>query len=98
MFEGRLPSQKKGCPKGAYLGLCEEGLVNGIPVGSYTTSVDNKRYALRALSLLCSEPSLSGSAKVLWDRVLDMDGKAKAPNGQMQVVLALWQKGLLRKI
>jgi hypothetical protein len=89
-------SQKKGCPKGAFLGLCEEGVVKGIPAGSYTTSVHNKKYALRALSLLRSEPSFSGGAKVLWDRV--MNGEVKEPNGQMDVVLALWQKGLLRKI
>jgi hypothetical protein len=93
-----VSSQKKGCPKGAYLGLCEEGLVKGIPAGSYTKSVHNKKYALRAVSLLRSEPSLSGSVKNLWDRVQDIDGEGKAPNGQIDVVLALWQKGLLRKI
>jgi hypothetical protein len=26
-------ARKKGCPRGAYLGLCEEGLVKGIPAG-----------------------------------------------------------------
>lgn len=93
-----LSSQKKGCPKGAYLGLCEEGLVKGIPAGSYTTSVHNKKYALRALTLLRSEPSYSSDAKILWDRVMEMDGEVKAPNGQMDVVLALWHKGLLRKL
>lgn len=95
IFPDMLPSQKKPCPKGAYLGLCEEGLVKGIPAGSYTTSVHNKKYALRALSLLRSEPSFSGGARVLWDRV--MDGEVKKPNGQMDVVLALWQKGLLQE-
>ena len=71
IFPDKVPSQKKGCPKGAFLGLCEEGMVKGISAGSYSTSVHNKKYALRALSLLRSEPSFSGGAKALWDRVMD---------------------------
>ena len=43
-----LPHQeasiKKGCPKGAYLGLCEEGKIEDVPEGKYTTSEKNKRY------------------------------------------------------
>lgn len=35
---GESTSQRKGCPKGVYLGLCEEGLVKGIPKGKYTKS------------------------------------------------------------
>jgi hypothetical protein len=93
-----VSSQKKGCPKGAYLGICEEGLVKGIPSGSYTTSVLNKKYALRALSLLRSEPALSGDAIGLWDRVMEMEGDTKHPNGQMDVVLALRQDDLLQEI
>jgi hypothetical protein len=47
-----VSAQKKGCPRGAFLGLCEEGLVKGIPAGNYTTSKDNKAYAVRAAELL----------------------------------------------
>jgi hypothetical protein len=41
-------SQKNGSPKGAFLGLCEAGLVKAIPAGSYCKSVHNqaKAYAL----------------------------------------------------
>jgi hypothetical protein len=35
-------ARKKGCPRGAFLGLCEEGLVKGIPAGDYTASKDDK--------------------------------------------------------
>nr|WP_208889497.1 hypothetical protein [Polaribacter sejongensis] len=45
-------SQEKGCPKGTFLGLCEEGLVKGIPRGNYTKSVKNKEYALQAIEIL----------------------------------------------
>ena len=34
--------------RGAFLGLCEEGLVKGIPAGKYSASKDNKQYAVRA--------------------------------------------------
>jgi hypothetical protein len=44
-------SRKKDCPRGAFLGLCEEGLVKGIPAGKYTASKDNKAYAVRAAAL-----------------------------------------------
>ena len=47
-------AQKKGGPRGAFLGLCEEGLIKGIPAGNYTASKDNKAYAVRAAALLMS--------------------------------------------
>ena len=34
---------KKGCPKGTFLGLCEEGLIKDIPKGQYTKSIKNKK-------------------------------------------------------
>ena len=39
-------SQIKGCPRCAFLGICGEGFVKGVPSGKYTTSTKNKRYAL----------------------------------------------------
>ena len=45
-------SQEKSCPKNAFLGLCEEGLVKGIKKGKYTKSVKNKNYALQAVEIL----------------------------------------------
>ena len=86
--------QDKGCPRGAFLGLCEDGRVAGVPAGTYTRSRDNKGYALRAVELLAAEPGLADAGpKALWERV--MDGQPKAYNSQMDVVLALWQRGLL---
>jgi hypothetical protein len=86
--------QKKSCPRGTYLGLCEEGLVLGISGNTYTRSRDNKSYALRAVKLLEEEPDLANEgAETLWKRV--MVGKTKKHNSQMHVVLALWRGGFL---
>jgi hypothetical protein len=88
--------QDKGCPRGAYLGLCEDGFITGIPSGSYTKSRDNKGYALRAVEILEAEPTLADAGpKVLWDRV--MNGQSKVYNSQMHVVLALWQRGWIKR-
>jgi hypothetical protein len=97
IWQHSLSSRKNGSPKGAFLGLCEAGLVKGIPVGSYTKSIHNqaKAYALRAFALLSSDPALAGDRKTLWQKV--MDGKVKRHNGQMDVVLALWQHDLLQR-
>lgn len=84
-------ARKKASPRGAFLGLCEEGLVKGIPAGHYTTSKD-KDYAVHAAALL-AEGSQHWSISTLWQAV------AKNPqethNGQMDIVLALWKNGLL---
>ncbi len=86
--------QNKACPRGAYLGLCEEGMVAGVPRGTYTRSKDNKQYAVRAAQLLQHNPGLATAGpEQLWDRV--MEGNSKAHNSQMDVVLTLWQRGLL---
>ncbi|WP_420042219.1 DUF6979 family protein [Anaeromyxobacter dehalogenans] len=99
LFPSSPSSQKKACPKGAYLGLCEEGLILGVPRGSYTRSDDNKRYAVDAVQLLRREPDLADAsardsgATNLW--LLVMRGKRKTPNHQMDVVLSLWNHGLI---
>jgi hypothetical protein len=85
-------SQNKGCPRGAFLGLCEEGLVKGVPAGRYTASIDNKGYAVRAVALL-AEGKQSWSVNELWRAVVN--DPEKKHNQQMDVVLALWKNGLI---
>jgi hypothetical protein len=86
----------KNCPRGAFLGLCAEGLVAGVPAGDYTRSRDNRGYAVRAARLLAAEPGLAGEGpQALWDRV--QGGATKAHNSQMDVVLALHRHGLLAR-
>lgn len=86
-------ARKKGCPRGAFLGLCEEGLVKGIPAGHYTKSKDNKAYAVRAAALL-TEGTQSWSRSTLWQAVTN-DSEKKLHNSQMDVVLALWKNDLI---
>lgn len=94
LLAGRPDAQKKPCPKAAFLGLCEEGLVANVARGTYTTSRANKGYALKAIELLRREPTLARQgATVLWERV--MAGTMKQPNSQMEVVLALWDQGAI---
>jgi hypothetical protein len=96
LFAGKDAAQRKGCPKGTYLGLCEEGRVVGVPGGSYTRSADNKAYGLEAIRLLTADPTLADTgAASLWDRV--MAGREKRSNSQMDVVLALWSGGLINR-
>jgi hypothetical protein len=57
--------KKKGCPKGTFLGLCEEGLVKGIPKGNYTKSVKNKKYAIKAVTVLKQNKHTTFSPKEL---------------------------------
>ncbi len=83
--------QKKTAPRGAFLGLCEEGLVKGIPAGQYIASNQNKRYALRAIALLKQRTPCTISA--LWSYAVE--DQETPHNAQMDVVLALWKNGLI---
>ncbi len=87
-------AQEKGCPKNTFFGLCEEGLVKGIPKGDYTKSVKNKEYALKAIEILRKNTETTFSPIELW-RKLELGDKKH--NSQMDVVLALWENGLIVK-
>jgi hypothetical protein len=85
-------ARQKNGPRGAFLGLCEEGLVKDVPAGDYSSSKDNKAYAVRAVALLtAAEQHWSKSA--LWHGVTG--GAEKQENGQIDVVLALWNNDLI---
>lgn len=86
-------SQKKNCPRGAFLGLCEEGLVKGIPKGDYTRSVKNKGYAVKAVELLHQTSTLPKKSE-LWGKIT---GNKIAYSGQLDVVLSLWDNDLILK-
>lgn len=90
-------SQRKGCPKNAFLGLCEEGLIRGISKGNYAYKPDslNKMYAIEAVRLLRKNSALANDKNRLWKEV--MNGQRKSHYSQMDVVLALWNKGLIKQ-
>jgi len=82
----------KSSPRGAFLGLCEEGLVKGIPAGDYAASKDAKACAVRAVALL-AEGTQHWSRSALWQASTLDAGKQES--GQIDVVLALWNNGLI---
>jgi hypothetical protein len=100
VFLNAPESRRKGCPRGAFLGLCAAGLVRGVaPAESDDlTERANASYAITAAHLLAADPTLveQGPTK-LWRRVMTEQGldPSKQPNGQMDVVLTLWKSGLL---
>jgi hypothetical protein len=96
MFPTNSTSIKKSCPKNAFLDLCEEGLVKGVNKEKCTRSDLNKAYAIKAAEIL-REKNQQFKPKELWKAVLDrLDfGVTKRHNSQMDVVLALWEKGLI---
>jgi hypothetical protein len=92
LYPTSAAARKKGCPRGAFLGLCEAGLVAGIPPGEYTDSKENKDYAVRAVALL-AEATQHWSTTTLW-RAVTKDSQ-KAHDSQMDIVLALWRNSLI---
>jgi hypothetical protein len=87
-------TQKKTCPRNAYLGLCEAGAIVGIEAGRYGAPEDNPNgaYALTALSLLQSGEA--ADKQLLWSRVTAP--RRLSPDEQMDVVLSLWEQHLLQ--
>lgn len=95
VFGKGTASQEKGCPKGAFLGLCEKGLVKGVCPGSYLTNSatnKNKRYALASLELFKKEQVIPEDRRAFWRRV---PGTTKSMNGQLDVLFALAEAGCI---
>lgn len=96
IFEDSNTSRDKSCPRNAFLGLCEDGFICGIPPGNYTQSVKkenrNKEYAVKAVGKLREDPTFVDSTTRLWEIVTRI-----SHNGQMDVVIALWNAGLITK-
>ncbi len=92
VFPSNPASREKSCPKSAFLGLCGNGLVKGVPPGNYTKSRDNKQYAIEALKLLKMDNDLTEND--LWGQIAI--NKQKAHNQQMNVVKILFEKNYLK--
>lgn len=87
--------QVKGCPRGAFLGLCSAGLVEGVEPGTYGRGSKNAGYAVAAIAELRRSPELVEDPDTLWRRV-PKDDPNKASNSQMDVACGLWRAGLIR--
>ena len=90
-FPDSISSQDKSCPRSAFLGLCEEGLVRGVKSGIYLKNKKpslNKKYAIVAVKIFSKNTSLS--KKELWIEVRkELFLGEKSHNSQMDIVLAL---------
>ena len=93
VFPESPSARDKGCPKGAFLGLCSEGFIRGVQPGAYTRSSDNRRYAVQAAQKLRVAPSFAERPQDLWAEI--MQGKEKTENSQMDVVISLWKSGAI---
>jgi hypothetical protein len=83
----------KGCPRSAFLGLCSEGRVSGIPKGNYVRKGSlNSGYALIGLRYLQVHGDVAQTGLELWRTI----GFEKTYNQQMHVVLSLWREGMIR--
>ena len=87
-------SRAKPCPRGAYLGLCEEGLIRDVPPGKYQQAKSvEKEYAIAAVAALKQKSELADNVSRLWHVVMLMQNEDpnKSHDYQMDVVAALWK-------
>lgn len=89
-----LSAYDEGCPRSAFIGLCEEGMIKGIRPGSYglRTSNKNKYYAIAAANLVLSGNNTD--PKSIWKEVTKSEIQA---HDQVSIVIALHESGLLQK-
>lgn len=92
VFPASTDLQNKGCPRGAFLGLCNEGLVVGVPPGHYADPTKNGKYAIDAVSILRENRFLSSQPNLLWKKVA---GNTISENHQMDVVVGLWEENCI---
>ena len=92
IFGEHKSSAMKGCPRAAFLGLCEAGLVKGIPCGNSTKSKKNKEYAIEAVEILKENSADNLTSKELWSRITHNE---KTHNSQMDIVYELFKRGYI---
>ncbi|MFJ5437875.1 DUF6979 family protein [Pectobacterium brasiliense] len=91
--------REKGCPKSAFLGLCEAGYVNGIPAKKYLLrGGKNKGYAIAGAKVVLAHAAKIYQPEDLWLIIKEsIPARPDKYNQQMHVVLALKDAGLLQK-
>jgi len=92
---GSESSRDKGCPRGAFLGLAYAGAIEGVSGAYAADGGNNGRYARTAWKALVADPDLAFDSDALWE--LARRGGPAHQNGQIDVTIALWEAGLLRR-
>ena len=93
IFPSSQSLQEKGCPRGAFFGLCNGGLVVDLAPGDYSKLSKNGEYAVLAIEILRKNKFLASQPDMLWKKVA---GNTKTHNHQMDVVIGLWEAGLIK--
>ena len=88
-------SINKGCPRAAFLGLCELGVVKDIPSKDYKAGEDNERHALELLALAKENPNIT-AAECFRLYQNSNHSLPKNHNGQADVVISLLEAGLIK--
>jgi hypothetical protein len=86
-------SATKPCPKNAFLGLCEDGLVPGFdPMGAVycTHGTANKKKAVTALRMLSADAGWIDRKSEWWRKVAGPNGRPHQ-EGVLDVVIGLWR-------
>lgn len=86
--------KKKGCVRGAFAGLCDEGLIKGIDTFCCCKSPVNKEYAISLLRCLREHDELSANPKELWKQAIGEDKRINSAIAD--VVITLYKNELLR--
>lgn len=94
VFRHSPSSRAQGCPRDTFLSSCEMGVVEDVPEGTYTRSEKNEEYVTRALRTLREAPTLVDDRAGLWE--IATDGANIQPNSQMDVLVALRRRGMIR--
>lgn len=89
--EFKEASIKKVCPRLAFIGLCENNLIKGIEIKNSNKESLNKNYVIEAVKVLKNDER-NYTSKELWEEIGNKD---KKHNSQMNIVLALWEKGMV---
>ena len=85
-------SRRKSCPRGAFLELCAAGVIPGCPSRSSLLRGSNGEYAVRILEAIRADEELLSDRERLWRLAA---GRGKQENGQVDVVVSLWNDGLI---
>ena len=87
------------CPKWAFSGLCNRGVVAGVSPGSCEEAVtkNSAEFALRALELVSKDGALLHNKRELRRRVFGIPQSPgyRQPNGEVDVLLGLWEARLV---
>jgi len=84
-------SRKKVCPRNAYLGLCDAGLVEGVAGGKHAKT-ENGEYAVELVRAIKANPEIVSLPK---EELFQQVAPGVKENGQVGVVFALFENGLI---